>query len=85
MTDKSNSTSPRKKFWIGFFVGGAIFGLAGGVAGSTINDLLERENEEVMAEIQQAEERQQDFEAFLQELGEREPGSDEPGESEATN
>lgn len=57
-----------KKMIIPFVAGSFFGGLVGGVAGYVINDLTSQENEEVVAEIRETEERQASLDDFLNNL-----------------
>jgi gas vesicle protein len=57
-----------KKIIVPFIVGVLLGGLVGGIAGYVINDLTSQENEEVVAEMEEAEAQQASFEDFLNNL-----------------
>ncbi len=58
-----------------FFAGAVLGGLIGGVAGYVINDLTERENPEVIQEIEAEQAQQEEFEDFLDQLAATPPPS----------
>lgn len=74
------STSRKPLVWavFGFIIGG----LLGGVGGYIVNDLTSRENPEVVEQMRQEQQRQENIDNLLKEIGSQPAGSSSPEKPE---